>query len=204
MQCNSIAVKKRRCLGLQLQSSYIFARNLSNLGGNPASPAGGFAGEYGGQISNPYQPGFDYGNVNFTRRNRFLTTFLYDLPFGKGKLLLNSANGLVDCLVGDWELGWRAAISLSGPFMATVSQLNDPRRLRLQRFSTLPGAERTRSSGVASPTAGQSLGQWINPAAFATSPNAIGRFGDSRRGAVTGPGTEAVSMCRSSRASPSG
>ena len=52
----TIAVQKRLSHGLQLQSSYIYARNLSNLGGNPASPAGGFAGEYGGTISNPYRP----------------------------------------------------------------------------------------------------------------------------------------------------
>ena len=36
-------------------------------------------------ISDPHHPGLDYGNVAFTRRNRFLTTFLYELPFGKGQ-----------------------------------------------------------------------------------------------------------------------
>jgi hypothetical protein len=57
-----------------------------------------------------------------------------------------------------------------------------------------------------SPYAGQSLNQWINPNAFAdpcanvcqTLPNgvttAIGRFGNSLAGAVTGPGTQAVAL----------
>ena len=128
----------------------------------PASPAGGFAGEYGGQISNPYQPGIDYGNVNFTRRNRFLTTFLYDLPFGKGKMLLNGANGLVDRVVGGWELAG-VLLFQSGPFM-TVSQLNDPCGCGFNVFSSTGGRADT-VSGV-SPYAGQSIGQWINPAAF--------------------------------------
>jgi hypothetical protein len=186
----TIALQKRLSFGLQLQSSYIYARNLSDLEGNPASPAGGFAGEYGGQISNPAQPGIDYGNVNFTRRNRFLTTFLYDLPFGKGKMLLNSANGLVDRVVGGWELAG-VLLFQSGPFM-TVSQLNDPCGCGYNVFSSTGGRADT-VSGV-NPYAGQSLAQWINPGAFATPANAIGRFGDSEAGGVVGPGTEAVSM----------
>jgi hypothetical protein len=186
----TLAVQKRLSHGLQLQSSYIYARNLSNLEGNPASPAGGFAGEYGGQISNPYQPGIDYGNVNFTRRQRFLTTFLYDLPFGKGKMLLNSANGLLDRVVGGWELAG-VLLFQSGPFM-TVSQLNDPCGCGFNVFSSTGGRADT-VSGV-NPYAGQSIGQWINPAAFTTPPSAIGRFGDSEAGGVVGPGTEAVSM----------
>jgi hypothetical protein len=53
------------------------------------------------------------------------------------------------------------------------------------------------------PYAGQSLAQWVNPAAFADpcalcgvngNPLAIGRFGDSMAGAVVGPGTQAVSL----------
>jgi hypothetical protein len=45
-----------------------------------------------------------------------------------------------------------------------------------------------------SPYAGQSLNSWINPAAFTAAPDNIGRFGDSEVGAVTGPGTQAVSL----------
>jgi hypothetical protein len=186
----TVAVQKRLSHGLQLQSSYIYARNLSNLGGNPSTPAGGFAGEYGGTISDPYAPGIDYGNVNFTRRNRFLTTFLYDLPFGKGKMLLSGANGLVDRLVGGWELAG-VLLFQSGPFM-TVSTLNDPCGCGFNAFNSTGGRADT-VSGV-NPDAGQSIGQWINPAAFVSPPNAIGRFGDSSAGNVVGPGTKAVSM----------
>jgi hypothetical protein len=186
----TVSLKKRLSFGLQLQSSYIYSRNLSNQGGNPATPAGGFAGEYGGNLSNPAQPGIDYGNVNYTRRNRFLTTFLYDLPFGRGKMLLNNGNGFVDRVVGGWELAG-VLLFQSGPFM-TVSQLNDPCGCGYNIFFANGGRADT-VSGV-SPTAGQSLAQWINPAAFSTPANAIGRFGDSEAGAVVGPGTEAVSM----------
>jgi hypothetical protein len=186
----TVAVQKRMSNGLQMQSSYIYARNLSNLGGNPASPAGGYAGEYGGTISDPYAPGIDYGNVNYTRRNRFLTTFLYDFPFGRGKRLLNSANGFVDRVVSGWELAG-VLLFQSGPFM-TVSTLNDPCGCGFNAFNSNGGRADT-VSGV-SPYTGQSLAQWINPAAFSAPANAIGRFGDASAGDVVGPGTSAISM----------
>jgi hypothetical protein len=186
----TVSVKKRMSNGLQLQSSYIYARNLSNLGGNPSTPAGGFAGEYGGTLSDPYAPGIDYGNVNFTRRNRFLTTFLYDLPFGKGKMLLTGANGLVDRVVNGWELAG-VLLFQGGPFM-TVSTLNDPCGCGFNAFNSTGGRADT-VSGV-SPYTGQSIGQWISPGAFVNPPSAIGRFGYSSAGNVVGPGTQAVSM----------
>jgi hypothetical protein len=186
----TLAVNKRMSHGLQMQGSYIYARNLSNLGGNPSTPSGGFAGEYGGTLSDPYAPGIDYGNVNYTRRNRFLATFLYDLPFGKGKTLMSGANGFVDRVVGGWELAG-VLLFQSGPFM-TVSALTDPCGCGFNVFNSTGGRADT-VSGV-STTAGQSIGQWINPAAFTSAPNNIGRFGDATPGSVVGPGTEAVSM----------
>jgi endonuclease/exonuclease/phosphatase family metal-dependent hydrolase len=58
-------------------------------GYNPSA----YATEAGGIPTDLSNIGLDYGNVAYTRRNRFLTTFLYELPFGKGKLLLNGMNG---------------------------------------------------------------------------------------------------------------
>jgi len=104
--------------------------------------------------------------------------------------LLNSANGFVDRVVGGWELGG-VLLFQSGPFM-TVSQLNDPCGCGFNLFNSTGGRADT-VSGVG-PYSGQSIGQWINPAAFTSPASAIGRFGDSEAGGVTGPGTQAVSM----------
>ena len=82
----TISVQKR-ANSFQLEASYVFTRNLTNvygaLGGSTASF--GTANEFGGTLSDPYNPNLDYGNVPFSRRQRFLLTFLYELPFGKGK-----------------------------------------------------------------------------------------------------------------------
>jgi hypothetical protein len=182
----TVSGQKRLAHGLQFQSSYIWARNLSNVGGY--DPTTTFAGEQGGTISDPYNPSVDYGNMNFTRRNRFLTTFLYELPFGKNKTFLSSSGAVVDKIVSGWELSG-VLLFQSGPFM-TVLSTGDPSGTG---FNQLVG--NSRADVVSSNFyTGQSLSSWLNPAAFATPVNNIGRFGDSSVGEVTGPGTQAVSL----------
>ncbi len=74
----------------------------------------------------------------------------------------------------------------------TITTLNDPSGTGYNLFASNGGRADT-VKGI-SPTAGQSLNQWVNPNAFVDPPNAIGRFGDSQNGDVEGPGTEAVSL----------
>jgi hypothetical protein len=194
---------KKRSANLQFELSYTFAKDLSNVNGAPAAPTGGFATEYGNNLSDPAEPGLDYGNVPYIHRNRVLATFLYQLPFGRGQAFL-SGNGLLDKIVGGWELSG-VALFQTGPFMS-VSVLSDPSGTGYTtwgNFSGLGGRADT-VPGV-SPYAAQSINQWINPNAFAdpcaacqTLPNgvttAIGRFGDATSGDVVGPGTQAVSL----------
>ncbi len=182
----TIAVQKRFSGGLQFQASYIFTKNLAdNAGYDPVY----FTGEAGGTISNQLDPRLDYGNVSFSRRQRFLATFLYELPIGKGRLLAGNANKFVDGLIGGWELAG-VVMAQTGPFM-TILAGNDPSGTG---FPELVGDGRADTVPGVSPYAGQSLNEWINPAAFVTPPNNIGRFADSGVGAVTGPGTQAVSL----------
>jgi Carboxypeptidase regulatory-like domain/TonB dependent receptor len=185
----TVAVQKRFSAGLQFQASYIFAKNLAdNAGYNPTA----FTGEAGGTISNQFDPMLDYGNVAFTHRNRFLMTYLYELPFGKGKPFLNGGNGLLDRIVGGWELAG-VLLFQTGPYM-TILAGGDPSGTG---FNQLVGNGRADTVTAVDRYANQSigaLGHWVNPAAFAVPANNIGRFADSAVGAVAGPGTQAISM----------
>ncbi len=174
-------VNKRMSKGLQFQSSYNFAKNLSNGGGYAP---GGFAGEGGGTLSDPSNPNLDYGNVAYTRRNRFQTTFLYNLPFG------HTHNAIVNQLAGGWELAG-VLLFQSGPFLQAVASGADPSGTN---FPNLQGSGRTDVvSGVSPYAANQSPSMWLNAAAFAVPANNIGRFGNEPIGYFNGPGTEAVS-----------
>jgi hypothetical protein len=190
----------KRASSLQFEVSYTYTRNLSNDEGGPTASAAGYANEFGNVLSDPYHPRVDYGNVPFSRRNRFLATFVYELPFGKGKTLVNS-NGVLDKIAGGWQLAG-VLLFQSGPFM-TVATYSDPSGTGYNIFNPTGGRADT-VRGV-SPYAGRSINQWINPNAFAdpcancqTLANgvttAIGRFGDATNGDIVGRGTQAVSL----------
>jgi hypothetical protein len=187
----TISVRRRSSV-LQFEVSYTYTRNLSNVNGAPTSSAASYANEFGNTLSDPYHPGVDYGNVPYSRRNRVLATFLYELPFGKGRTYLNNSR-LLDYAVGGWELSG-VAVFQTGPFMS-VSTLNDPSGTGYNILGSLYGnGGRADTVQGVNPYAGQSINQWINPNAFVDPANNIGRFGDATSGDITGPGTQAVSL----------
>jgi len=174
-------VNKRMYKGLQFQVSYAFAKNLADNGGYAPTS---FAGSGGGQTSDFYHPNLDYGNVAYTRRNRFQTTFLYEIPGLK-------TNKVVTAITNGFELSG-VFVAQSGPFLTVLANGSDPSGTN---FENLQGNGRADIvSGVPVIPTGQSIYNWINTAAFALPANNIGRFGDSPVGSVVGPGTQALSL----------
>ena len=183
----TVAANKRFSGGLQFLVSYTFAKNLSDAQSyNPSA----FATEAGGIATYVNDFKIDYGNVAFTRRSRFLATFLYQLPFGQKGLLFKGANGVVDHIIGGWEL---AGVMLfqSGPFLTITVPGADPSGTG---FPQITGNGRVDVvSGQPLYPANQTVSQWLNPAAFAIPANNIGRFPTSSVGGAVGPGTQSVS-----------
>ena len=142
-------------------------------------------------MSDIYNIGLDYGNVAFTHRNRFLSTFLYDLPFGHGGMFLSKTNGFVDAVIGGWQLSG-VMLFQSGPFMTIIAPGADPAGNNSQNDSGAGRADIV--SGVPLYPTNQGIAGWVNPAAFVKPANNIGRIGNSPVGAVVGPGTQAVSL----------
>jgi len=182
-----VAVNRHFSHGVQFQSSYTFSRNLSDAQGYAPTA---FAGENGGQQESEQYPLLDYGNVAYTRRHRFLTTGLYQLPFGRNRAHLSSTNPFVDRIISGWELGGVILIQ-SGPFLTATVPAADPSGTG---FPQIIGASRPdRVAGVPMVLATRSRHGWLNPAAFATPPNNVGRWPTSRVGSIPGIGTEIVS-----------
>jgi len=88
--------------GLEYHSDFTWAKNLADNEG----PAGtGFAGEGGNaRSSSILDRHVDFGNVYGTRRLRWNTTALYDLPIGRGKQFGNGMARAADLVVGGWRL----------------------------------------------------------------------------------------------------
>ena len=113
----------------------------------------------------------------FDARQRFVTSELYELPFGKGRRFLN--RGIAGSVLGGWQLG--SILSLSSSFPRAVTAGTDP-------SNTNNNFERTSVTGetVALPRGKRGPAQWFNIGAFYL--QAPGTFGSGGRGAVTDPG----------------
>jgi hypothetical protein len=185
-------LEKRMSHGLQFQASYVLTRDLSNAGGvDPTA----FAPAGGNFVSDRFHPGLDYGNVIFDRRHRVLTTFLYELPFGKGSTFLANSGRLLDAAVGGWQLGG-VLVFQSGAFLTAAQESVDPANTNILN---VVGVTRADVVAGVSPRATRGLVNsagpvFVNPGAFTLPPVDAGRFGNASVGSVVGPGTDAVSL----------
>jgi hypothetical protein len=57
----------------------------------------------------------DYGNVGGTRKHRWITTMVDELPIGKGRRFLGNASGVLNGFVGGWRLSTILLVQ-TGPF----------------------------------------------------------------------------------------
>ena len=163
--------------GLDYHSGFTWAKALADNQG----PAGtGFGGEGGGQRSTSIlDRHVDFGNVYGTRRLRWNTTLLYDLPFGRGKQFGATISRAANLIVGGWRFSSILTVQ-TGPYetpyfpngqgdpSGTGSGLNGSFGNGTGEFD---GGHRNqhadRVSGVSLNPSGKNRLNWINAAAFA-------------------------------------
>lgn len=217
-QSMQIEVSHHQSNGLEFDSTYTLAKNLSNNQG-PASSS--FAGENGGsRASYAGDPNVDLGQVYGTRRHRWNTTLVYQLPVGRGRQFGSGMSRVLDLAVGGWQTS-NIFLWQSGPFLSAYfpSGQGDPSGtgsgLNGGLFGDL-GHRSQKVDRVGSPVPqGQNRTNWINRASFACpgdptfstgtgtacttgsgragAPLPIGRFGNAQNGSIVGPGTVALS-----------
>ena len=95
-------VTQRALRGLTYQANYTLAHDISDAQGDAPTA---FQGEtrYGLADENRFDISANRGNVIGTRRNRFLLTGTYELPFGQGRQWSSQSRALRDIL-GGWNL----------------------------------------------------------------------------------------------------
>ncbi len=163
--------------GLEFHSGFTWAKNLADNQG----PAGtGFGGEGGGQrATSILNRHIDFGNVYGTRRLRWNTTALYDLPIGRGKMFGSSMSRPADLIVGGWRLSSILTVQ-TGPYetpyfpsgqgdpSGTGSGLNGAYGYGGVSFDTGHRNQHADNvKGVSVNPAGKNRFNWTNPAAFA-------------------------------------
>jgi len=204
--------------GLTFQSAYTWAKNLSD---NQGPISTGFATENGSSVNSVSTyiggPSIDFGNIYGTRRQRWISNGVYELPFGRGRAFGGGMNHLEDEVVGGWQLS-SIFLLQTGPYMNAYIPSSDA-----DPSGTGSGILSGRNQhadivGKIVP-ANQGRTQWLNPTAFAcpsnsgytassyagnfcgvgVTSNPIGRFGNESVGDAVGPGTVNLSAGLSKR-----
>ena len=200
-----VEANRRYRSGLTFTGAYTWAKNINDVGGpNPTS----FGGETGnGRVLDAYDRSGNRGNDYGTRRHRFISTAVYELPFGRGKKFAGGVSRLADLAIGGWQIS-TIVLAQTGPFETPYFSGADP-------SGTGSGGYRNqRPDFVGNPIpANQSVDQWFVASAFACPGQAvsatfkcsigsnpakdlapIGRFGNAGVGILQGPGTFNTSM----------
>lgn len=199
----------RMAHGLYLNANYTLAKNLANNQGDVPTA---YAGEvnYGVPVANRFDLASDYGNVEGTRRQRFLLSGIYQLPFGQGRALLNTG-GWKNAVLGGWELNtvtlvetgpWLTpSISPGGCQVPTLSSGLCPTLDGLPETNDQSNTNVVNRGAYLRPDevstnfyAGQSRAHYFNLAAFSPTPVGAGRFGNAGVGILEGPGTQTISL----------
>jgi hypothetical protein len=105
----TVSLRRRFANGLQFDFNYTLSHSIDN-----GSAAESGAGEQGAAIQDIYNLSAFRGSSDFDIRNNLNANFLYQLPVGKGKLLLKNTPGWVDQIAGGWQISsiWRYSTPL--------------------------------------------------------------------------------------------
>ncbi|HKE22590.1 MAG TPA: TonB-dependent receptor [Bryobacteraceae bacterium] len=144
--------------GLEFTSTWTWAKEISDTDDTDDF-------ELNTTIEDSYNRARDRGNVYSVPRHEWLNQGLYELPFGRGKLL------------GGWELNLLLNLSTGNWFTPLISGA-DPTNTNtttLRPNLILPSIPMPRT-----------VNEWFNPAAFGTPAN--GQWGNAGRGIIEGPG----------------
>lgn len=104
-----VELKKRYSNGLQLQSNYTWSKLLTD------SPADTGQTRFDAFLDNA-RKGLEKAPSDFDLRQVWKMNAIYDMPFGRGKMFFNGANGVLDRIIGGWQLSGIWSMQSGAPF----------------------------------------------------------------------------------------
>jgi hypothetical protein len=112
---------RQRLRSWTLDFNYTYSHSLDDASGLQTETSGyGNSNGNGAFIVNPIQQRDNYGNSDFDIRHSINATALWQMPFGKGRALMRNANGVVQAILGGWQLSgifrWNTGLPTESPF----------------------------------------------------------------------------------------
>ena len=78
----------------------------------------------GQQVSYGVPRNSDRAISTFDIKHNFSSTFVYDLPFGKGRQFLADSSGLVDSILGGWSFSGLIRLQGGQPYIPIITDTN--------------------------------------------------------------------------------
>jgi hypothetical protein len=182
---NGLQLKVQRpfARGFQILAAYTYSKTIDDGSGT-------FVGEGNGGFypQDSYDRHMDKGLAPQDVRHRFVVSYIYQLPFGKGKQFLNQG-GAGSAILGDWQINGITTFQTGSPVF--VTQVCD----RFNAFG-LGGAPRPDLVGNPNDLShsrpdGQQVAEFFDTSAFSQycpGPNGPFTYGNAGRNIVNGPG----------------
>src|SRR5271169_5378652 len=159
--------------GLYFQSAYTWSKSIDDV--STASVA------YLTRVNDQNDARASRGLSDFDRRQRFVTSAVYQLPF------FASSSGFTKSALGGWEVSGVVTVQSGAPFT-----VYDPAGGSAYALASTPSSTATFTSGSScgnAPSSGSTfsrLGNWVNPNAYMLDPKAILSDGSTSDATVYG------------------
>lgn len=167
-----LKAEQRFVRGLAFVVSYTFSRSIDTA-------SNGFeSGGVNAPPQNSYNPNDgERGLSNFHSKHRFVLSYVYELPFGRGRRFLTNIPTVLDHIIGGWQV--------SG---VTTFQSGQPLTPVFQVDPSGTGFTFTRPNQVCDPNRGapHTVERWFRTECFERQPPFF--FGNAGRNTVIGPG----------------
>ena len=138
---NALAASYRQRLRhLTVDLNYTYSHSLDNASGlqNGASFSGASL------ILNPFRPQDNYASSDFDMRHMINVNSIWDLPFGRGQAFASNASGVLDAIIGGWQLSdivrWNRGLPLGAPYDRAQWSTNWENQSQVNLIAPLPVA----------------------------------------------------------------
>lgn len=175
-----VRFEKRFSKGLSVLSAYTFSKAITNA--PQFRNAGGVNGNENSPPQNSYNLAGERGLASFDARNRWVSTVVYELPFGKGHNLLS--DGLAGKIFGGFETS--GILTLQSGFPFTVNLRGDTAGIGAGTGGIVIRPNAVAGVSAQLPRDQRSGDRFFNTSAF-TLPAAF-TLGNLGRNTVIGPG----------------
>jgi len=167
-----VELNRRLSRGLAINTSFTWAKNITDTQDSSI---------FGGAIEDNYDRARERGNERYTKRLDYRGTFLWEVPVGRERPFLKTLPAVAEGVLGGWTINTILTIG-SGPWFSPAFQGRDISGTNVTQGrpdricdGNLPRGQRT-------------INRWFDASCFVLPEANSGRFGNSGRAVLEGPG----------------